>query len=176
MDDNKYGDRFLLMIGGPVQQQFKESMNEYMERIHKLKEDLNEQFGIKNVMYDPSNYRDEGVFFDGVRLAIKTAAVTGSVTEDDILRSIEFMNEKWESNRDMLAIIPIMNPESLMDIKLVPPPSTSFEFLSEPEEEPMPSEAWIKKQLKYEKNPMRIKQLNIMLNKKRKENKYGKGK
>ena len=170
MNNIKYGDGFLLMIGGPVQQQFKESMDVYMERINKLKEELNEQFGIKNVVYDPSNYRDEGIFFDGVRLAMKNAAVTGSVTEDDILKSIEFMNEKWESNRDMLAIIPIMNPESLMDIKLVPPSLTSLEFLPEPEEDPMPSEAWIRKQLKYEKNPMRIKQLNIMLNKKRKEN------
>lgn len=44
-------------------------------------------------------------------------------------------------------------------------------FKPEPEEEPGLSEAQIKKQLKYEKNPMRIKQLNIMLNKKRKENK-----
>lgn len=44
-------------------------------------------------------------------------------------------------------------------------------YIPEPEEGPGLSEAQIKKQLKYEKNPMRIKQLNIMLNKKRKENK-----
>ena len=44
-------------------------------------------------------------------------------------------------------------------------------FKPEPEDGPGLSEAQIKKQLKYEKNPMRIKQLNIMLNKKRKENK-----
>lgn len=145
MDNIKYGE---------------ESMDVYMEQINKLKEGLNEQFGIKNV-----------------ELVMNAATIAGSVTEDDILKSIEFMNEKWESNRDIVSMYPIMNPESLMDIKLVPPPSlASLEFLPEPEEEPMPSEAWIKKQLKYEKNPMRIKQLNIMLNKKRKENKYGKGK
>lgn len=49
--------------------------------------------------------------------------------------------------------------------------SLYFDNVPEPEEEPCLSEAQIKKQLKYEKNPMRIKQLNIMLNKKRKKNK-----
>jgi hypothetical protein len=123
-----------------------------------LKEALNAKFGVGSLVRD---------FHSAVETFALPSMRTDGFIDTDIAEACEDLRRINEQAMRLACMTNIMEPEQMMNIKLERVTAT---WPPEPEEEPGPSEAWIKKQLKYEKNPMRIKQLNIMLNKKRKEN------
>lgn len=136
--------------------------------ISTLKEKINSKFGVDSLVYDLyEEARNDGSKLSDLREAVSASVLTDGITEIDIMNACEALHNLQRRELETVSLLSIMNIEPVTRLQLAFEPMKKF--LPEPEEEPGLSEAQIKKQLKYEKNPMRIKQLNIMLNKKRKE-------
>lgn len=139
--------------GGNTASQFLKSLDEAKKRLA----EIHKEHALKR--WSEIEARCEKLGYD-----IRLVAGYAQVMNTDIEHCLDLMEEiaaKVEEDRKRVVALSLcfdtINERNL--------------FKPEPDEGPGLSEAQIKKQLKYEKNPMRIKQLNIMLNKKRKENK-----
>lgn len=138
--------------------------------ISTLSEKINSKFGVDSLVYDLyEEARNDHTKLSDLREAVSASVLTDGITELDITNACETLHNVYGREIETASLLSIMNIEAVTRLQLAFEPFKKL--LPEPEEEPGLSEAQIKKQLKYEKNPMRIKQLNIMLNKKRKENK-----
>lgn len=144
----------------------------YQKAMNTLSERLKSQLGLSDAVYDfYSEARDKGAQSSELRM-MYSSIFTDDITTNNVISACETLYNAWGRECELSSLVCIMDPEKLSDFVLIEK-AKNTESLSalfpEPEEEPGLSEAQIKKQLKYEKNPMMIKQLNIMLNKKRKE-------
>lgn len=138
--------------------------------ISTLSEHINSKFRVDSLVYDLyEEAQNDHTKLSDLREAVSASILTDGITEIDIMNTCETLHNLRERELETASLLSIMDIEAVTRLQLAFEPFKKL--LPEPEEEPGLSEAQIKKQLKYEKNPMRIKQLNIMLNKKRKENK-----
>lgn len=135
----------------------KSAIRELLDNIAKVQLDI-EESKKRNEYFSALKDRCEKLGY-GINYVVSAATVMNTDIEH-VLELLEQMPTKIEEDRKRIVSLSLCFEDATSRNLYVP----------EPEEEPGPSEAWIKKQLKYEKNPVRIKQLNIMLNKKRKSN------